>query len=88
MGDEGRGFLLVCEGFDDLPVLGELFCQGCSVGQFELCKIKAGSYRAAYQCIFAIFGGYGGEPATCLYHELKMFSFFDVGPQSMDGEGA
>lgn len=93
MGDEGRSSLLsraslTGEGFDDLPVLGELFCQGCPVGELELCKIKTGSYRAAYQCIFAVFGGYGGKPAACLYYELKMFSFFDVGPHFMDGKGA
>jgi len=67
---------------------GELFCQRGPIGELELCKIKTGSYRAAYQCVFAAFGGYGGEPATCLYHELKMFSFFDVGTQFVDGEGA
>ena len=93
MGNEGRspllsGAALACEGFDDLPVLGELFCQGDPVGQLELCKIETRRHRAAYQCIFAVFGGYGGEPAACLYHELKMFSFFDVGSQPVNGEGA
>lgn len=85
---DSLAYPLTGQGLDDLAMLRELPCEGSSVRQFEFCKVKAGRYRTAYQCIFAVFGGYGGEPAACFYYELKMFSFFDVGSQPVDGEDA